>query len=182
MTPFLTLYTPTYLRPARLARCMDSVRRQTVARAIEHIVLPDYVGLGIVEGLYGRLVTYAPMAHGEYVHVLADDDVLENETVVERVMDFASAHGNPEVIVVDVRKDEWVLPCGSIAPPACGRIDMGCLIQRRDIFQRFVSAYCTGRYEGDGDHAVAMWEAGVRFTRYPLMFVHGEALKGVAEA
>lgn len=182
MTPFLTFYTPTYRRPQQLAACLESVRRQTIADQIEQIVLPDHVGLGIVEGLFNRLAAYASAAHGDYVQVLADDDVLASPTVVEEVRAFAQAHDQPPVIVVTVQKGSWVLPGGTLNPPECGQIDMACLIQRRDIYQRFVTAYQTGRYEADFDHAYALWAAGVPFAVCPTRFVVGAVSKGAVEA
>jgi hypothetical protein len=47
MQPFLTLYTATYKRPQQLARCLASVAMQTLVNEIEHIVIPDHVGLGM---------------------------------------------------------------------------------------------------------------------------------------
>lgn len=180
-SPFITFITPTYRRPQQLAACLASVGAQTAVADIEQIVLPDHVGLGIVDGLYGRLPHYVDAIHGRYVHVLADDDVLASPTAVAEVKAFAEANHEPPVIVVRVRKGHMTLPGQSLNPPVCGAIDMGCLIQRADIYRRFVSAYCTGRYEGDFDHAHALWKAGIPFAVMPSLFVVGAQSHGRPE-
>lgn len=181
MQPFLTFLTPTYRRPQQLAACLASVSAQTAVRAIEQIVLPDHVGLGIVEGLYGRLPHYVDAVHGRYVHVLADDDVLASPAVVEAVQAFAQTHKDPPAIVVRAQKGPMVLPSAGLDPPQCGAFDMGCLIQRADIFRQFVGRYCTGRYEGDYDHALALWQAGIPFAVLDLLFVVGRQGYGQPE-
>lgn len=181
--PFLSFYTPTLgpRRPKGLMACMESVCAQTAFCEIEHLVLPDYVGLGIAGGLYGRMPQYLDAFHGEYAHTLADDDVLASPTVVEEVKAFARANDNPPVIIVTVRKAHLTLPSADLNPPKCGHIDMGCVIQRHDIFRQFVQAYQTGRYEADYDHAYALWQAGIPFAVMPLLFVIGGASRGAAE-
>lgn len=180
MTPFLTFYTPTYKRPVALARCLASVGAQTLVAEIEQIVLPDHLGLGIVGGLYGRIPLYADACRGRYVHVLADDDALAGPDVVAQVKAFAETEGFPPVIVVRARKSGYEMPACDLNPPECGAIDMGCFILRADVWRQHAADYGP-RYEGDYDHALALYRAGHRFAVLPTLFVVGDARKGKPE-
>src|SRR5262245_6026283 len=132
--PFVTLLTPTYKRPKQLAACLASVGSQTAADRIEQIVIPDHVGIGI-EGMFARVPLYREAVHGLYVSFLCDDDVLATPTVVEQLEQFASANGNPPLILVATNKggNEW--PFGEPWPPKLGLIDLNCFIVRADIWK-----------------------------------------------
>jgi GT2 family glycosyltransferase len=99
MTPFLTIITPTYRRPEALVRCMASVQAQSAVEAIEHLIIPDYVGRGI-PGMFRTLARYAAAVHGQYVYVMGDDDVLVGPTVVQQVREAAIDEGQPPVLLV----------------------------------------------------------------------------------
>jgi GT2 family glycosyltransferase len=179
--PFMTFYTPTYRRPQALAACLASVQAQTAVASIEHIVIPDHVGLG-VGGMYQRVPFYANAVHGKYVHVLADDDILVSPTVVEEVLACAVRNEDPEVIIVKSKKGNSVYPTKAHWPPAMGYIDLGCIITRRDVWRRHVQAYGhPGRYEGDFDFADAVWQAGHKAVFCDLLFVEGGIMRGAAE-
>lgn len=179
MRPFLTLYTPTYKRPQALARCLASVAEQTLVRAIEQIVIPDHVGLG-VGGMYTRVPEYASAVHGEYVMFLCDDDVLASPTVVEEVQAFANAHDRPPLILVATEKGGAIWPAGNPWPPVCGAIDLNCAIVRTDIWRAFVSAY-GDRYEGDYHFLQALADAGVQATWCPVLVSRGAVSRGTPE-
>jgi hypothetical protein len=176
-TPFLSFFTPTYRRPQRLAQCMESVWRQSVA--CEQVIVHDTIGVGIA-GVYARVAAYAASLHGEYVHVLADDDVLAGPTVVEQVLHAAAAAGHPDVFVVHAIKNGLHLPLMSDGPPVEGAIDLGCIITRRDVWQAHADHYGR-RYEGDFDHVTAMWQAGRRFVYTDILFEIGPAMHGAPE-
>jgi hypothetical protein len=179
--PFLTFYTPTYRRPQGLARCLASVQEQTIVDAIEQIVIPDHIGLG-VGGMYRQVSRYAKAVHGRYVHLLADDDVLASPTVVEEVREFVRAHGEPEMVIVKSKKGQ-TYPLGAPWPPVCGRIGLGCFIAREDVWRRHVQAYGhPGRYEGDFDFATAVWSAGHKAEFCDVLFVVGAVSRGAEEA
>jgi hypothetical protein len=178
--PFITFYTPTYRRPQALARCLASVAGQTVVDAIEHIVIPDHVGLG-VGGMYKRVARYAKAVHGRYVHLLADDDILVSPTVVEELRQFTRANDDPEMVIVKSQKDR-VYPFGQPWPPVCGLIDLGCLVARLDVWQRHAQAYGhPGRYEGDFDFANAVLAAGHHAEFCDVLFVAGAVSRGAEE-
>jgi hypothetical protein len=178
---FLSLYTPTFRRPAGLAACLASVSAQTAAADLEQIVIPDHVGYGIVNGLYGRMPWYAPALRGNYVNILADDDVLAGDDVVARVRDFAGQQDYPDVIVVRVCKNGVFLPMGDpVGRPICGQVDMTSFIVRRDVWLRHLGDY-GARYEGDFDHAVALFEAGHRFAFCDVLWAIGGASNGRPE-
>lgn len=180
--PFLTIYTNAYKRPAALARCMASVARQTAVEHLEQIVLPDHVGYGIVGGLYGRVPWYAEACRGDYVTMLCDDDELADERVVERLMAFARARGNPPVVIVQAEKGGLHLP--SHAPdrePDPGEVDLCCLVMRRDVWLRHVNDWGM-RYEGDYDMAVALRRAGYEHAWLDMLFAVGANSNGRPEA
>jgi len=179
--PFITFITSTFRRPAGLAACLASVQAQTAVAHIEHIVLPDHVGRGIVGGLFERLPLYVDAVHGRYVHLLGDDDVLADPTVVGRVMAFARAHGDPEVICVSAQKGHWMWPDCAPWPPKQNRIDLGCVITRADIWRKHVGDFGK-RYEGDFDFMQAMYNAGVKAEFCKVLFMSGPVGLGKAEA
>ena len=137
--PFLSLYTPTYKRPTGLARCLASVAQQTAVADIEQIVIVDHLGIGI-DGMYARIPDYAGAVHGDYVHVLADDDELAGPDVVQTVRDCAEANGHPAVILVAVQKGGLVLTSPAW-PPVLGGIDLGSMIVRRDVWTALASSW-----------------------------------------
>lgn len=180
MTPFLTFVTPTFRRPTALAKCHASVGSQSAICEIEQIDLVDHVGVG-VDGMYARIPFYANAVHGQYVHLLADDDVLAGPHVVAQVKLRAEAEGFPPVLIVSAIKGHLTLPLDNAGPPVCGRIDLGCLIVRRDIWQAHVEDYGK-RYEGDFDMAKALWDAGHQFVyARDITFLIGAVSRGAAE-
>lgn len=179
--PFISFYTPTFRRPASLAKCMQSLDRQTLVERLEQIVVPDHVGHGVVGGLFGRIPWYASALRGEYVHVLADDDYLPDERAVEKLMSFARKTGNPEVIVVGSVKNGFEYPsCNPTGEPQVTQVDMGCYVMRRDVWLAHCLDYGS-RYEGDFDHALAMYRAGRKFEFFDFDFVEGAASNGRPE-
>jgi glycosyltransferase involved in cell wall biosynthesis len=183
--PWLSIYTPTHKRPKGLAACMASVQAQTVANRIQHLIVPDYAGVGLVEALYQWPTRYAASLIGDYVTFMADDDVLETPTVVEELERLSVQHNFPDVLIVQSHKfasnmDLGSLPYEQFGPPQLGRIDLGSVVTRRDVWFQHVQDYGQ-RYEGDFDHVRAMWDAGRRFAYTGLPFVRGGIGHGVPE-
>lgn len=178
--PFLSFLTPTYRRPARLAACIASVQAQTVPHLVEQVVVPDFVGVG-VGGMFASIPRYAAALHGQYVHILCDDDVLADPAVVEDLQRAAMAHGFPPVMIAKARKGGSVWPTTLSGPPMCGAIDLACVFTRADIWQDAVAAYepC---YEGDYHHVRALWDAGHAFTYLDRLCVIGDVSRGAADA
>jgi hypothetical protein len=177
--PFLSLYTPTYKRPQALQRCMASVAAQTAVADLEHLIVPDYVGLGI-GGMYQRVPSHAPALSGDYVHFLADDDVLASATVVEEVKKAAQANNHPPMLLVRVIKGQMHLPIGpQVWPPVLGAIDLGCFITRADVWKAHAHTY-GNRYEGDFDfaEAVAQWHEAIFVD---VLFLVGGVSRGAPE-
>lgn len=179
MTPFLTLYTPTFRRPQGLARNLASVQAQTAVADIEQIVVPDHVGIGI-GGMFSRVQRYADAVHGQYVMFLCDDDVLAGSDVIERLRAAAGAAGFPELLIVQARKGGATWPAAPAWPPRMGHIDLNCLVVRSDIWRRHVGRY-GDRYEGDFDFAQALWMAGTRPVSVDLLVSVGGVSRGAAE-
>ena len=179
MKPFITFYTPTYKRPVQLAACLASVAEQTAKEHIEQIVIPDHLGVGIA-GMYANVPKYADAVHGQYVHLLADDDVLAGPHVVERVKDFAVTYDFPPLILVTSTKDGQDWPIAPEWPPIQGRIDLGCAITRADIWKAHAKDYGL-RYEGDFDFMDALYRAGIQAAVCPIRFLYGKVSRGVPE-
>lgn len=179
--PFLSFYTPTFRRPTALDKCIRSVSNQTAVEHVEQLVVPDHPGYGVAGGLFGRMAWYAEALRGEYVHVLCDDDELASPTAVEQLRRFVAKMHQPPVVVVRARKGVLELPLCSIAePPVCGRIDLSCYVLRHDVWRRHYKDYGL-RYEGDYDHATALWQAGHRHEFLDMLFVVGGASNGRPE-
>lgn len=179
MTPFMTFYTPTYRRPKHLAACMASVADQTAFDEIEHLIVADYDGVGIA-GMYERVWRYAAAAHGRYVHVLSDDEVLAGPDVVDAVKAFAIANRFPAVIVARLVRDGGEYPHGQAWPPQLGSIGLGCLIVRNDVWRWHADAWGK-RYEGDFDFASALYQEGYEAAELHMRFVVGDAMFGRPE-
>ena len=156
---------------------MASVAAQTAVDNIEHVILADYVGVG-VGGMFGALPRYVDAVHGSYVHLLADDDVLASRLSVEELELAARDLGNPEVLLVDVIKGGNRYPHQT--EPRCGSIDLGCIVTRLDVWRSHVTDYGL-RYEGDFDFARALWDSGRHFERAELLFMKGDIRRGAPE-
>jgi hypothetical protein len=142
--------------------------------------LPDHVGVGIA-GMYASLPQYRDAVCGQYVYLLCDDDALTDCDVIERVERYAKDYQYPPVIVVDVNKGGLQWPSGTCWPPVCGKIDLGCLIVRADVWKAHVSDYGQS-YEGDFAFASAIHAAGHSAAYLPLLFARGAVSRGAAEA
>jgi hypothetical protein len=181
VAPFLSIYTPTFRRPEALAKCLESVGKQTAADDLEHLVVPDHVGYGLVGGLFGRLPWYAPGIRGRYVNLLCDDDALASESVVSTVRAFAAHQNNPEVIIVRVVKGATALPaCDPLGEPQCGAVDLTSYLVRGDVWQKHLGDYglC---YEGDYWHALALYKAGYRHAFCDVLWAVGGQSHGRPE-
>jgi hypothetical protein len=161
---------------------MASVRAQTAVACIHHVIVPDYVGRGIVTSLYEAFRRHASVLVGAYVHALCDDDLLAEPMAVERLQRFAVESGQPDVIVVKVRKGSKDFPLSPpTEAPVIGKVDMASYVVRQDVFQRHVKDYGP-RYAGDCDHASALWRAGYRHAYHDRLFVIGGTTRGKGDA
>lgn len=157
---FLSIYTPTYKRPALLAQCVASVKAQTVP--VEQVIIPDEVGIGI-DGVYAAMPQHAHQVTGEYVMVLSDDNVLVDPAFAADLQREAEANGWPPVIVF-----KGDLGGGTVQPlvwdaePQFERIDLSNFAVRRPVWQ-FHAADWGHRYEGDFDFIHALWKHGYPF-------------------
>lgn len=181
MTPFVTFWTPTFRRPKQLAACIASLDAQTARDRIEQIIVPDFVGLGVAEGLYGRLPLYQDVFHGQYINFLCDDDIMATPTAVEEVEAWARAQNYPDVIVTQVVKNGLTLPlCSPTDEPVCGQVDLTSYLVRADVWKQHVKDYGL-IYEGDFTHALAMHQSGRQFAFCPVLWAIGPASRGATE-
>lgn len=192
MRPFLTIYVPYFrkangelARPAAFARCRDSIDAQWLPR--EDFVQPLFVedatpGGSGVGGMFAQIPNAAPAVAGDYVTLLGDDDVLADESVVGRLYSIAESASFPDVIIVSTEKAEHGrLPYDHQGPPICGRIDLGCVVTRRDVWLAHVHDYGSA-YESDFHHLDAMWKAGRHFHYATgLLFSRGAVSRGGVE-
>lgn len=157
--PFLSVFTPTYQRPAMLELCRKSVRSQT-ART-EHVVVEDTIGVGI-DGMYAAMPEHAGKPTGEYVMVLSDDNILTDEFFAAELRQIALQQDSPDVIVFKGQIDVTTQPASWGGEPRITMIDLSCFAVKREIWQRHAEDWGE-RYEGDFDFIHALWRAGYRF-------------------
>lgn len=179
---FITFLTPTFRRPKALAQCLASVQKQTAVDRIQQIVIVDHVGVG-VGGMFTMLPHYAPIVQGQYVHILCDDDVLTDSDVVAEVERAARGCDCPPFIIVEAEKGGIVYPVGPAWPPQLGRIDLGCLIVRADVWSDHAHHYGNA-YEGDYHFAAALKQSAVApyLELSPLLFSRGAVSRGAPES
>src|SRR4030067_3647749 len=106
MGAFLTIVTRTFRRPVGLARCIDSVARQSDPD-VEHIILHDSIGRG-VGWSYENLRSAQP--GGEYVFILDDDDYLIAGGFRAALKGFVIKHQWPDIVFVSMDVPGRVLP------------------------------------------------------------------------
>jgi hypothetical protein len=192
--PFITLLTPTFrlaggalARPRALAACVQSVLAQVVPvpNFIQHEIVEDAVlGGSGVGGMFRQVPSNAWRVRGDYVHMLADDDVLLGPNVVARLYEFIERHDRPPVVIVDAYKrlehGLTKLPIHWSGVPVQGQVDLGCIVTRRDVWVEHCHAY-GGIYEGDFLFLDAVYRAGHRIERFELDFVGGAVMRGAPE-
>lgn len=172
--PFVSFYTNTYRRPAALARNFASISKQTLVAEVEQIVIPDHLGHYSTDAVYGRLPWYADAVRGEYVNSLGDDDCLAADDVVARLKKFVRCYGEPDVVVVNVKKGDDTYPkCGLGGVPVEGDVDFGSYILRRDVWVQHAREYGGGAYKCDYDGLLALQRAGRTFAICDLLFAVG---------
>lgn len=103
---FLTILTRSFQRPESLARCVQSVARQTDPDVEQRIIF-DPLGRG-VEWSYLNLRGVVP--DGEYVFLLDDDDYLIDPSFVAELKKVAERHNRPDVIFVGMNVAGTVMP------------------------------------------------------------------------
>ncbi len=171
--PFISFYVPHFrlanglvARPVGLTRCVESVAAQRTPRPdfvqCEQVedALPGGAGVG---GMFAQIPANAARMRGDYVMLLADDDELAATDVVERLFVLVAHAGWPDVVIVGTEKGHHGrLPYDAQGPPVAGRIDLNCVVTRRDVWLQHVHDY-GDRYEGDFHMVSAMWAAGRQF-------------------
>ena len=143
MGAFLTIVTRTFRRPVGLARCIDSVARQSDPD-VEHIILHDSIGRG-VGWSYENLRSAQP--GGEYVFILDDDDYLIDEGFVAALKQFVVEHERPEIVFVGMDVQGRILPEWSEGL-RLGDIAVSCFALRRDVWLEHAGDF-SGDYGGD---------------------------------
>ncbi len=153
---FLSIITRTYKRPVALAACLASLAEQTCQDWESHLIV-DEVGVGIEETY--RLMSLRDWQEitGEYVYFLDDDNVLTGSDVLQSIRD--AAHTQPDIIIARaILGDLGLLPPRLGIPLTRGRVDLGCVVLRREIFLQAARAFAP-RYDGDYDYIAAGVEA-----------------------
>jgi hypothetical protein len=97
-SPFLTVVTRCYKRPAMLQINMASLDAQT-DKGIEQIFIIDRVGRGIVWANQ-QLYAHRNRARGRYVYILDDDNRLVDKDLVAELRRAAMLWRDPDVFVV----------------------------------------------------------------------------------
>ena len=164
---FLTVYTPTYKRPKALTVCIESVKNQTHPNLIQHLIIPDEIGLGI-DGMYSDIINHVDEVNGEYVLVLSDDDLLCNLDFARKLYDYIENNDYPEVVIIKAIKSGRVLPTIWNAKPQLGHIDLSCFVVRSDIWKANADKWGK-RYEGDFDFINSLYEQGYQFNWFDII-------------
>jgi hypothetical protein len=173
MTPFLSIWTPTYRRPTYLKRCMESVQAQTARDEIQHLVWEDRIGVGVA-GMYAEIARHVDELAGRYVYILQDDDILTAESVVERLKLFAWENDEPPVIICRSVKGPLRLPTYWKKAPQYGHIDLGNYVVRRDVFAAHVNDFGL-EYAGDYPFIRKLWDEGYLFGWCDMLLAQAQA-------
>ena len=170
---FLTIYTPTYKRPKALAVCKQSVLDQTRRSFIEHVIIPDEVGIGI-DGVYRDVPNHLDKVNGDYVLFLSDDDYLCDPELAHKFYKLA-IDDYPDVVIFKAEKAGRVLPDIWNSKPKCGHIDLSNFIVRSDIWKAHADKWGQ-RYEGDYDFIRALWDMGYKFKWWDFLGVKAQRI------
>lgn len=170
---FLTIYTPTYKRPLALQVCIDSIKEQTRAGFIEHVIIPDEVGIGI-DGVYREVPNNLDKVHGDYVLFLSDDDMLIDPEFMRKFYAYA-IDGYPEVVIIKAEKSGRILPDLWQHEPMLGHIDLACFVVRSDIWKANADKWGQ-RYEGDYDFIKSLWDQGYNFKWLDIVAVKAQRI------
>lgn len=179
--PFVTFYTPTYNRPNLLYRCERSVRQQ-LDQDLQHLIIEDFVGIGIVE-MFRQVSWHAARVQGMYVYMLQDDDALLDERVVGDFKEFVGRKWPPVVICkVHIGRREFPPDAVWEQEPQIRKIDMGSYFVRADVWKRHACDFGQ-RYEGDFDFIYKLWEDGYDFAWWKRVVAFKQAIgKGLPES
>lgn len=170
----LTIYTPTYKRPLALKVCVDSISNQTHPQLIEHVIIPDEIGIGI-DGVYRDVPNHLDKVHGDYVLFLADDEALCDPNFARKLYDFVEDKEYPQVVIIKADKMGRVLPELWLQEPRMGYIDLSCFIVRSDVWKANADKWGQ-RYEGDFDFIHALWEQGYTFEWWNFLAVKSQRI------
>ena len=158
--PFVSFVTRCHKRPRMLLRCLTSISRQDDPD-FENVIIVDEAGIGVVaaNALYNKPENKSRV-HGNYVHLIDDDDVICSTDFVSVVKRIAAEH-NPDVIIVRVKH-----PNGSVLPdapvwmkkPIGGHIGGSSVVVRRDVWLQHIHAFGDGKiYGGDLDFVTELF-------------------------
>jgi hypothetical protein len=166
MTPFLTIYTPTYKRPKGLEQCRASVRAQDDP-GIEHLIIEDTVGLG-VGGMFADIPNHP--VRGEWVYFLSDDDRLADPQVVS---DFRAQAFDADVVMCRSTIGQHIFPSAQCwgHVPLLGHVTLSNWIVRADVWR---SVPYGEHYEGDFAFIRACWDRGLRFAWWDRFICHAD--------
>ena len=148
---FLEVITRTYKRPTMLAACGASLLRQT-DRDFEHVILHDETGIGIA-ATYECLRSHEPK--GEWVLVLDDDNVILDESLIEKLKIQAS--DGAEIIWLTCKIGNRILP--DTREPMLGHVDMMNIVVSKAVWMRHRMDF-GARYEGDWDFIASVSQIG----------------------
>lgn len=168
---FLTIYTPTFRRPAKLARCKASVAMQTDG-SYQHIIVEDTIGVGVA-GMFRDIPAHYGHIAGDYVYFLSDDDVLTDEHVVAELRTFALAADYPDVIMAKATIGPHTFPIPQCweAEPVQGGVTLANWVVRKEVW---CSVPYGVRYEGDFDFIAECWRRDLRFAWWDRSICHAD--------
>lgn len=144
-------------RPSMLQKNIDSLAAQT-CQDFEQVLIRDDAGRG-VGWANGQLQHASPK--GDYVLILDDDDLLTDETAVEKLK--AAADDQPDLIIFKVdHAGLGILPSPKVweRSPMGGHIGSCDFITRRDLWRRHIPAFSQPTC-GDIAFLRSMWHENI---------------------
>lgn len=148
--PFLSIVTRCYKRPQGLLRCLESIAQQD-DKDYENVLIIDTEGIGVAAA-NALFYEHKDRVHGEYVHLLDDDDILVDNGLVSRLKCIAHNHNWPDVIIFrSLHGGGKMLPPDKLwgERPKGGQIGGESYVIRRDIWKRHIKVFGEHGYPGD---------------------------------
>ena len=165
--PFLTVVTRTIPRRYDMLVANKQSLREQSDQDYQHLVISDYVGVGVAYA-NGEMATRDWSGiEGDYVMVLDDDDILSGPDVIKRLKEALVIMPVDLLIVRMDQGPHGILPSPG-EPIKRGRIGCSAVIPSRLLFLEAVKSY-TPRYDGDYDYISACVEKSTVLYRFDFV-------------
>jgi hypothetical protein len=131
-------------RPTYYKQHIQSLLSQSCKR-FHHIALCDLKGKGVP---FANKMLYTEMKRitGNYVFILDDDNILNNNSFVADIKEIVEEHA-PDVIMIKGIRNNKVYPTDTVwkNKPQFAHIDMANFIVTKEVYQRHAQKFCINR-------------------------------------